>query len=89
MALILRRRKDGTLHAEGDLPAYHEFTPRFLGRLVEELGGRVQVIVPAAEGEAVYEIERAIKADPDAETSPVIGYAARRVSARTSKQRST
>lgn len=86
MALVLHKRKDGSIEIEGGPPEYHELSTRMLGRLVAELGATVTVTLRTASGEVVYELERAIVANEELETSPVIAYAFRRVGGKRRKR---
>ena len=82
MALILHRKKDGSVRVEGEPSSYHELSTRMLGRLVQEGYGSVRIVLATADGELVYELERALVADEGSETSPVTGYAFRLIEER-------
>ncbi len=75
MALILHRKKDGSVRLDGPPPEHHELSTRMLGRLVQEGYGTVRLVLHTAQGDVVYELERAILADEGVETSPVASYA--------------
>jgi hypothetical protein len=82
MALILRKKKDGSVHVDGPAPDYHEFSTRMLGRIVADGLGDVVVTLHTADGDVCYELERPILANEADETSSVVSYAVRRVGAK-------
>jgi hypothetical protein len=87
MALILRRKKDGSVHLDGPAPDYHEFSTRMLGRLKADGLGDVVVTIHSAEGDLLYEMERPIHANEEDESSPVTSYAFRRVGSKKGAKR--
>lgn len=84
-ALILHRRKDGTVTMRGDAPSEHKFTPKFLGRMAAEGWGSL-VATLNVEGEKVsYELVGPVHADPANTDSAIIEYEFRRVAGKKGK----
>ena len=65
MALVLRRRGDGSVHVSGEPPEIHGFAPGFIERGIAEGYVRVEVTLQTAAGPLVYELREF--ADDDGE----------------------